>query len=244
MIVDISFEYIVALIILVSMLTQLLFGVGVLLWGTPSLILLGYEFTTALSLLLPISLGISGLQVGQNFQHINKKETWSFIKLSLPLVVVGLIFVMTLDLNVEWFVFGALGIGGLLRLNRFKTLSDRVLNFKDFMLPLIGVVHGMSNLGGGLLVIWVSQTDKTKLGLRSTVAACYLLLALFQIVTLMVYNDESIIFVSYFVFGILAYVILDKFIIASIKDNIFDVLLTCAIFSMAFLMGLKAASVI
>lgn len=244
MIVDISFEYIVALIILVSMLTQLLFGVGVLLWGTPSLILLGYEFTTALSLLLPISLGISGLQVGQNFQHISKKETWSFIKLSLPLVVVGLIFVMTLDINVEWFVFGALGVGGLLRLNRFKTLYDRVLNFKDFMLPLIGIVHGMSNLGGGLLVIWVSQTDKTKLGLRSTVAACYLLLALFQIVTLMVYNDELIVFVSYFVFGISAYVILDQFIVGSIKDSVFDVLLTCAIFSMAFLMGLRAASVI
>lgn len=244
MIVDISFEYIVALIILVSMLTQLLFGVGVLLWGTPSLILLGYEFTTALSLLLPISLGISGLQVGQNFQHISKKETWSFIKLSLPLVVVGLIFVMTLDINVEWFVFGALGVGGLLRLNRFKTLYDRVVNFKDFMLPLIGIVHGMSNLGGGLLVIWVSQTDKTKLGLRSTVAACYLLLALFQIVTLMVYNDELIVFVSYFVFGISAYIILDQFIMGSIKDSVFDVLLTCAIFSMAFLMGLRAASVI
>ena len=244
MIVDISFEYIVALIILVSMLTQLLFGVGVLLWGTPSLILLGYEFTTALSLLLPISLGISGLQVGQNFQHISKKETWSFIKLSLPLVVIGLIFVLTLDINVEWFVFGALSIGGLLRLNRFKTLSDRVVNFKDFMLPLIGIVHGMSNLGGGLLVIWVSQTDKTKLGLRSTVAACYLLLALFQIVTLMVYNDELIVFVSYFVFGISAYIILDQFIMGSIKDSVFDVLLTCAIFSMAFLMGLRAASVI
>jgi hypothetical protein len=102
----------------------------------------------------------------------------------------------------------------------------------------------MSNLGGGLLVIWVSQTDKTKLGLRSTVAACYLLLALFQIGTLMVYNDELIIFVSYFVFGISAYVILDQFIMGSIKDSVFDVLLTCAIFSMAFLMGLRAASVI
>ena len=244
MIVDISFEYMVALIILVSMLTQLLFGVGVLFWGTPSLILLGYEFTTALSLLLPISLGISGLQVGQNFQHINKKETWSFIKLSLPLVVVGLIFVMTLDLNVEWFVFGALGIGGLLRLNRFKTLSDRVLNFKDFMLPLIGVVHGMSNLGGGLLVIWVSQTDKTKLGLRSTVAACYLLLALFQIVTLMVYSDELTVFVSYYVFGIVAYVILDQFIMVSVRDSVFDVLLTCIIFLMASLIGLKATMII
>ena len=244
MIIDISFEYTVALIILVSMLTQLLFGVGVLLWGTPSLILLDYDFTTALSLLLPISLGISGLQVGQNFQHINKKELWSFIKLSLPLVVLGLIFVMTSDIEVEWFVFAALGVGGLLRLNIFKTLSDRVVNFKDFMLPLIGIVHGMSNLGGALLVMWVSQTDKTKLGLRSTVAAWYLLLAFFQIVTLMVYNDELTVFVSYFVFGILAYVILDQFIMGSIKDSVFDVLLTCAIFSMAFLIGLRATSVI
>lgn len=244
MIVDISFEYIVALIILVSMLTQLLFGVGVLLWGTPSLILLGYDFTTALSLLLPISLGISGLQVGQNFQHISKKELWSFIKLSLPLVVLGLIFVMTSDIEVEWFVFAALGVGGLLRLNIFKTLSDRVVNFKDFMLPLIGIVHGISNLGGALLVMWASQTDKTKLGLRSTVAACYLLLAFFQIVTLMVYNDKLIVFVLYFVFGILAYVILDQFIMGSIKDSVFNVLLTCAIFSMAFLIGLRAASVI
>ena len=226
------------------MLTQLLFGVGVLLWGTPSLILLGYEFTTALSLLLPISLGISGLQVGQNFQHISKKELWSFIKLSLPLVVFGLIFVMTSDIEVEWFVFGALGVGGLLRLNIFKTLSDRVVNFKDFMLPLIGIVHGISNLGGALLVMWASQTYKTKLGLRSTVAACYLLLAFFQIVTLMVYNDELTVFVSYFVFGILAYVILDQFILSSIKDNVFDILLTCAIFSMAFLMLLRATSVI
>lgn len=244
MIIDISFEYTVALIILVSMLTQLLFGVGVLLWGTPSLILLGYDFTTALSLLLPISLGISGLQVGQNFQHISKKELWSFIKLSLPLVVLGLIFVMTSDIEVEWFVFAALGVGGLLRLNIFKTLSDRVVNFKDFMLPLIGIVHGISNLGGALLVMWVSQTDKTKLGFRSTVAACYLLLAFFQIVTLMVYNDELTVFVSYFVFGILAYVILDQFIMGSIKDSVFDVLLTCAIFSMAFLIGLRATSVI
>ena len=129
-------------------------------------------------------------------------------------------------------------------MNIFKTLSDRVVNFKDFMLPLIGIVHGISNLGGALLVIWVSQTNKTKLGLRSTVAACYLVLALFQIVTLMVYNGELTVFVSYFVFGIVVHVILDQFIMGSIRDSVFNVLLTCAIFSMAFLMGLRAASVI
>ena len=244
MLIEISFDYIVAMIILVSLLTQILFGVGVLLWGTPSLILLGYEFTTALTLLLPISIGISGLQAGRNSQHINRKAIWSFIKFSLPLVVFGLFIVLLFDFNVEWFVFGALVVGGILRLNTFQLLSDKILNFKDFMLPLIGIVHGISNLGGALLVVWVSQTDKSKLGFRSTVAACYFLLALFQIVTLMFYKDELIFFVSYFIFGIMAYAILDQFILTVIKDNAFDVMLTFVIFLMAFLIGLRAASMI
>ena len=244
MLIDVSFDYIVVLIILVSMLTQIFFSVGVLLWGTPLLILLGYEFTTALSLLLPISMAISGLQVAFNYQHIDRKEISKFIKFSLPLAVVGLVIVISTDIKIEWSVFGALVLGGLLRLNIFHFLSNKLSGFKDFMLPLIGIVHGISNLGGALLVIWVSLSDKTKLGFRSTVAACYFLLALFQIVTVIIYKEEIIFFISYFIYGVTIYVILDKFLMRAIKDNNFDILLTYLIFLMAFLIGLKAASII
>ena len=60
----------------------------------------------------------------------------------------------------------------------------------------------------------------------------------------MVYNDELTRLCIVFCIWNLAYVILDQFIMGSIKDSVFDVLLTCAIFSMAFLIGLRAASVI
>ena len=226
------------------MLTQMMFGVGVLLWGTPALILLGYEFVTALSLLLPISVGISGLQASKNFKQINRKGTWKFTKFSLPFVFIGLISILTSDLNVEWVVFGALAVGGLLRLSMFQRLSDNISNFKDIMLPFIGIVHGISNLGGALLVLWVSHTDKTKLGFRTTVAACYFLLGIFQIVILMLFEDELFFFLSYFIYGILSYLILHRIILKSTNDTAFDMLVTVLIFGMAFLMGLKAASII
>lgn len=226
------------------MLTQMMFGVGVLLWGTPALILLGYEFVTALSLLLPISVGISGLQALKNSKQINREGTWKFTKYSLPFVVIGLISILTSDLNVEWVVFGALAVGGVLRLSMFQRLSDNISNFKDIMLPFIGIVHGISNLGGALLVLWVSHTDKTKLGFMTTVAACYFLLGIFQIVTLMLYEDELFFFLSYFIFGILSYLILHRIILKSTNDTAFDTLVTVLIFGMAFLMGLKAASII
>jgi len=244
MLIDISFDYVIAIIIVLSMLTQILFGVGILIWGTPSLILLGYEFDTALSLLLPISIGVSGLQTSENFKHINRKGIWKFIKFSLPFVIIGLVFILTSDFNVEWLVFGALAVGGVLRLSVFQRFSDNISKFKDIMLPFIGIVHGISNLGGALLVLWVSHTDKTKLGFRTTVAACYFLLGIFQIVTLMLYEDEIFFFLSYFIFGILSYLILHRVILKSTNDTAFDMLLTALIFGMAFLMGLKVASII
>ena len=60
----------------------------------------------------------------------------------------------------------------------------------------------------------------------------------------MFYNNGLIVFVSYFVFGIVAYVILDQFIMGFIRDSVFDALLTYLIFLMASLIGLRASSII
>ena len=53
---------IVAVIALLSVV-QAFFGMGVLIFGTPTLLLLGYDFLTTLSYLLPASFAISLLQV-------------------------------------------------------------------------------------------------------------------------------------------------------------------------------------
>ncbi len=53
----------VALIVFVTSVMQSLFGVGVLLFGTPLLLLAGYPFLQSLLILLPISISINVLQI-------------------------------------------------------------------------------------------------------------------------------------------------------------------------------------
>ena len=53
-------------------ISQSLFGVGILLWGTPIFLLLGENFIQTLTLLLPLSLMISFLQILQRLDKINK----------------------------------------------------------------------------------------------------------------------------------------------------------------------------
>ena len=51
------------LIVIITASIQSFFGVGVLLFGTPLLLLLGYPFLESLLILLPISASINFLQI-------------------------------------------------------------------------------------------------------------------------------------------------------------------------------------
>ena len=61
----------ILLTILLTATIQSLFGVGVLLFGTPILLVLGYDFLSVLTILLPISLAINLLQVSKDYRHIH-----------------------------------------------------------------------------------------------------------------------------------------------------------------------------
>jgi hypothetical protein len=60
--------------ILLRATIQSLFGMGVLLFGTPILLVLGYDFITALTILPPISLTINLLQVSKDYRY----NQWPF----------------------------------------------------------------------------------------------------------------------------------------------------------------------
>ena len=62
--------YLIFVIVVVSVI-QSLFGVGVLLFGTPILLFLGYEFADVLTILLPISLSINLIQIIRDHKHIS-----------------------------------------------------------------------------------------------------------------------------------------------------------------------------
>ncbi|MGB5848045.1 MAG: hypothetical protein WBH40_06135, partial [Ignavibacteriaceae bacterium] len=86
------FEVVILIFVISSYsIIQTLFGVGLLVFGTPTLLLMGYPFTTALFLLLPSSILLSALQiyVGKNQIEIKKE----FIFYSIPPMLLGLFFV-------------------------------------------------------------------------------------------------------------------------------------------------------
>lgn len=171
--------------LLLTTVIQSIFGVGILLFGTPLLLLLGYEFSYALSVLLPISIAINILQVLKHYSYIDLKLYKNVLLYSIPFIVLFLFIITNIHLNI------GLIIGAFLILVALKSVSPRVelalkamLRYEKLYLILMGIVHGITNLGGSLLTALVHEQNQPKNITRATIAICYATFALFQLLTL------------------------------------------------------------
>ena len=61
----------------------------------------------------------------------------------------------------------------------------------------MGIIHGLTNLGGSLLTAIVFNKNLLKNNMRSTIAICYATFATFQILTLILITGLDVL-VSYF----------------------------------------------
>ena len=82
-------------LILLFCVIQSLFGVGLLLFGTPTFLLMGYAYEDTLVILLPPSTMISFIQTFQGFNLLDTKKL--IFVYSIPMVVLGLILVLILE---------------------------------------------------------------------------------------------------------------------------------------------------
>ena len=73
--------------ILLTAVVQSIFGVGMLLFGTPILLLLGYSFVDALGIVLPISIAISLLQVIKHVDYVDTAFYKNVLRYSIPVVI-------------------------------------------------------------------------------------------------------------------------------------------------------------
>ncbi|MDT4939141.1 MAG: uncharacterized protein QOG80_2812 [Pseudonocardiales bacterium] len=166
-------------------LVQSLFGVGLLLFGTPTLLLAGLPFNAVLAYLLPCSIAVSALQIvdggGLTLEPIRKK----FLFYTAPAVLVATCAVL---------MFGSVhqlraAVGVVLlataatRVSRLRVVVVR--NVQNHIRPLLiglGVVHGLSNLGGGLLSVIVGSSYTDKNDIRRHIAFAYGLMACLQLI--------------------------------------------------------------
>ncbi len=178
-------------IILLFAVVQSIFGVGLLVFGTPTFLLLGYSYEETLSILLPCSLVVSLTQIVQGRKEI---EEWKITLplMVLPFVVLGLIILLLfkLDVDIKYFVGVMLVLTSLVRfsgrinsqLHRFFKKNTRLV------LAITGLLHGLSNMGGAPLTIAASSVFSEKSRIRTNIAYGYSLMAISQIIVLLLFG--------------------------------------------------------
>ncbi len=176
---------------------QSVFGVGLLVFGTPTLLLLGFSFSEILAYLLPCSILISALQVRKAggvrpLDTLNKQ----FLVFTAPGVLVGTVIILAAGstVSVKPIVGAMLVITAALRsVRRLRDgLETFVRRHLSKLLIALGVVHGLSNLGGGILTVIVGSLFNDKENVRKHIAFAYGLMAIVQLVTLITTTDVMI----------------------------------------------------
>jgi len=234
----------ILLTVITTAVIQSVFGVGVLLFGTPILLLLGYDFINALSVLLPISIAINSLQIIKHYQFIDTTFYKRVLIYSIPLVVIFLFFV-----SAEKFSISLL-IGGFLILVALKSFFpsidqklQQMIKYERTYLAAMGVIHGLTNLGGSLLTAIVHGKGYDKNTTRVTVAICYATFAIFQLITLffigshfeLAYADNM----SFLQLGVIVFLLTEELIYSGIDDKKYGQLFAAFLLISGVLLVLK-----
>jgi uncharacterized protein len=185
---------IVAVVVAVFAVVQSVFGMGLLVFGTPTLLLLGLPFANALGWLLPASVAISAIQVFGNAELA--KAEWRGVRPLFCIVplVIALALVLTFDLHakIDPVVGTMLVTASAIRLN--ATLQQQLAAFiaraERVYLALMGLLHGFTNMGGAFLSVYASAIHRDKYAVRATVSGYYLAFGVFQIATIALLKPE------------------------------------------------------
>lgn len=235
-----DFDILTLTIIAGITVSQSLFGVGILLWGTPIFLLLGENFIQTLALLLPLSLMISFLQIILKIKKIDKNIFKSFLKYSLPGIFIGLNIVIIYKPNINLMVAIILCASIGLKIKILSQLITRAISkFDNLSIFIIGLIHGLSNLGGPLLVSKISLEKFDKESFRSLIASIYFLFALIQLSIITLQVGHIVISVNYLLFSALTYFFINQCVFVRMNETVYDLAITLLMILMAMLLFAK-----
>jgi len=197
------------LIIFFLCLFQSIFGIGLLLFGTPTFLILGYGFTSTLALLLPVSITISFLQLIYRIS-LKKKQIIEFNVYTIPVLFIFLIIsINTSFIDIKLCVAILLIVSSLITLSKNKIIfrKKHIIKYRKYYLIFIGSIHGFTNMGGGFLSIFSSLINgDNKFLARNYIAYGYFIMGIIQYISIIFLDKSSIDFARWY------YIILPIFI--------------------------------
>ena len=220
-------EFSEIIIISILIVIQSIFGIGLLLIGTPSFLVLGYDFANTINILMPISITISALQFFRS-----KVKDRAFIAeynaFCLPFLIIFLFLALKFKYLFDFKLLVALLLvfSSILILNKNKFSSFKKIFFKLKKIVLIGIgcVHGLTNMGGSFLAIYSTLvSENVKELARYYICYGYLIMGLFQYLMVLLISYENLNFTKlyYLVIALLIYFPTQK-IFKNIDDRKFS----------------------
>ena len=96
----------------------------------------------------------------------------------------------------------------------------------------MAIIHGLTNLGGALLVGIISSKEFNKIKTRTNISFFYFSFALIQLITLGANDLLSLKIenVSYVIIGATLFILSEKFIFVKINESIFAILTNILLF--------------
>ena len=179
---------------------QSIIGVGVLVLGTPFLLILKFNIVEIFFILLPISIITSLLNLliinfsNKSLDKSTYKEFKKFFIICIPSIFAGLIILKLFNNYLNFKLLVALIIFFSITLVILKDkIKFRVNFFRISILSIVGIIHGLTNSGGTLMSLALSVNNKKNYA-RLNTSFFYFVLATFQ------YFLTTIIFYDKFVF--------------------------------------------
>lgn len=189
---------------------QSIAGVGILLIGTPLLLIFKLDIISILSILLPISILTSSTNlIYFKFNKekldlkLDKDTTKKFFTICIPSIFIGLFFLKQFKdlINFNYLVSFVI-FSSILLVNSKKFFNEINNKIRIFFLFIIGLIHGLSNSGGSLLSLFLLYF-KNKNQSRFNITFFYFFLASFQYLMFLLIFNQKIYFQNIFLIPIL-----------------------------------------
>lgn len=160
-------NYLIVAYLLFIIALQSIVGVGVLILGTPFLLILNFSIVEIFFILLPISIITSLLNLLiMNFsdkknRRSTNKELKKFFIVCIPSIFVGLFILKVFESLINFRLFVSLIIILSLIIIIFKDKIKYKINFfRISILSSVGIVHGLTNSRGTLMSLALTANKK------------------------------------------------------------------------------------
>ena len=221
-------EFSEILLIICFSIFQSIFGVGLLVFGTPTFLLLGYDFFNVLNILLPHSIVISFLQMITS-KNKDFHLKYNFIKYCIPSLLLSLYLLTFLEKNINFILlisFTLIIFSLINLLNSKKKLLKNLSNKKiNYGLVILGIIHGFTNLGGGLLTLINTNINNKKNFIRFNIAAGYFFLGITQLLFVYLFLLEFKLYYLKYLFIPVVCFFITQILYEKINDKFFSKIL-------------------